>query len=63
MTRVNLYTKLIDINNRFIFESYYNDMIDCGNVLVNDKKPDDINMNLNNGDILKVFNNEYTISL
>lgn len=61
MLWLNLYTELIEINNKFIFESYYNDVVDWGKVLVNGEKPNDINMKLNHGDVLKVFDEEYVI--
>jgi len=61
MWKINLYTKLISINDRFIFGDYFDDKVECGEVLVNGASPEDINMRLNIGDMLWVLGNEYVI--
>jgi len=57
----NLYTELIEINKRYIFGEFVNEEIELGNILVNSKKPDDINMSLNFGDVITVHGIDYKI--
>ena len=61
MYLTNLYTFLIDINPKYVFGDFTNEKIETGKILVNDKKPDDINMQLFDGDIVTVDEKKYTV--
>ena len=53
--QINLYTFLIDnVNAKFCFGRLVDDAIESGRILVNDIKPNDINMMLNIGDIITI---------
>lgn len=58
---MNLYTFLIDINNRYVFGEFVEEKIKDGEILVNNKKPDDINMKLSKGDVVKIDGRSYIV--
>lgn len=65
-TRINtLYSLLININVRMVFEDFYSYMLNTGKVLVNGKQisPDNINMTIYAGDVITCQNEKYLVGL
>jgi len=58
---MNLYTFLININPRFVFGEYTNEMIEDKRILVNGNKAEDINMEIKSKDVITIDGIDYTI--